>query len=84
MDSNQPSRNSQDGFNLPSIAVPSRQQIFGESSNNGSPTMPDFTFDDIGMDGLDRDGGQEEGNDAKRRRIARVCHCRSRAAFTEH
>ena len=36
-----------------------------------SPTVPQFDFGD--GDGQDHDGVHDESNDAKRRRIARVC-----------
>lgn len=62
----------QAGFVPPPITNPPRQQIFGSPSNNASPTIPDFSFDDLQLDGADRDGGQDDGNDPKRRRIARV------------
>lgn len=60
----------QDSFDLPPLTNPP-PQYFGGNDNNGSPTMPNFDFTD--GDGQDNDGGHDEGNDAKRRRIARVC-----------
>ena len=59
-----------DSFNLPALTNPP-PQYFGSNDNNDSPTLPNFDFAD--GDGPDHDGGHEEGNDAKRRRIARVC-----------
>ena len=47
-------------------------QYFGGDGTAASPPMPDFSFNDGQTDGQDQDGGQDESNDAKRRRIARV------------
>lgn len=69
----------QDGFSLPPITNPPRAQIFGGQSGNASPTIPDFNFGDVDMNGQDLDGGDGETNDAKRRRIARACDmCRKK------
>ena len=69
----------QDGFNLPAITNPPRAHIFGGQSGNASPTIPDFSFADIDMNGHDLDGVDGETNDAKRRRIARACDmCRKK------
>lgn len=62
----------EDQYNLPPITNPPRQIFGGNSSGNTSPTVPDFTFGDGQMDLQDQDGGHDESNDAKRRRIARV------------
>ena len=61
-----------DSFNIPPLTNPP-PQYFGGNDNNDSPTVPNFDFAD--GDGQDNDGGHDESNDAKRRRIARVCTC---------
>ena len=65
----QPSKH-HDSFDLPPLTNPP-PQYFGGNDNSGSPNMPSFDFTDA--DGQDHDGGHDESNDAKRRRIARVC-----------
>ena len=59
-----------DAFSLPALTNPP-PQYFGANDNIDSPTVPHFDFGD--GDGQDHDGGPDESNDAKRRRIARVC-----------
>ena len=58
-------------FDLPPLTRPPPQYFGGNNGNNDSPTVPNFEFAD--GDGQDHDGGHDESNDAKRRRIARVC-----------
>ncbi len=48
-------------------------QFFGGNGVERSPAVANFDFSDIQGDGQDQDGGHDESNDAKRRRIARVC-----------
>ena len=66
---NQPRNNS---YDLPPLTNPP-PQYFGANGVDGSPTVPNFDFNDIQTDGQDHEGGHDENGDAKRRRIARVC-----------
>lgn len=67
----QASQISENPYSLPSLSDPPLQ-LFGGPSANASPIIPDFDFTEGLVDGLDHEGGPEDGNDAKRRRIARV------------
>ena len=59
-------------YDLPPLTNPP-PQFFGGNGIEGSPTVPNFDFNDIQTDnGQDHEGPQDETNDAKRRRIARV------------
>ena len=69
MDFRQPHHH-QDSYDLPPPTNPPLP-YFGSNDNNDLPTVPSFDFADA--DGQDNDGGHDESNDAKRRRIARVC-----------
>ena len=70
MDHFQQPHHKHDSFDIPPITNPP-PQYFGSNENSDSPTLPNFEFAD--GDGPDQDGGHDESNDAKRRRIARVC-----------
>ena len=58
------------GFSLPPLMNPP-PQIFGALDENGSPIQPDFPGGPYFTEDHS-DLGLEDGNDAKRRRIARV------------
>lgn len=76
MDQFQQPQHHHGSFDLPPHANPP-PQYFGGNENNDSPTAPIFDFAD--GDGQDHDGGHDESNDAKRRRIARACDmCRKK------
>ena len=59
-------------YEIPSLTNHATQ-FFGGNGIEASPTVANFDFSDIHEDGNDQDGGHDESNDAKRRRIARVC-----------
>ena len=70
MDSFQPQQ-IDNGFDMPPL-MNTPPQVFGAYNADGSPLAPQidgslFADDQAGM-------GIEESNEAKRRRIARVCH----------
>jgi hypothetical protein len=67
MDSYQPQHDN-NSFTVPPLMNPP-PQIFG--GNDGSPTDPDFNAAPYFAEDLG--GAMDESNDAKRRRIARVC-----------
>lgn len=76
MDQYQQPHHQRDSFDLPPLTNPP-PQYFGGNEGNDSPTVPSFDFAD--GDGQDHDGGHDESNDAKRRRIARACDmCRKK------
>lgn len=64
-------RQRNDSYDLPPITNPP-PQFFGSNGVDASPTVANFDFNDVQGDG-DQEGGHDESNDAKRRRIARVC-----------
>ena len=61
---------SHNGFNIPPLINPPIQ-IFGATDENGSPIQPDFPGGPYFTEDHS-DLGLEDGNEAKRRRIARV------------
>lgn len=61
-----------DSYDLPPLTNPP-PQYFGGNGVDDSPIVANFDFNDVQGDGQDQDGGHDESNDAKRRRIARVC-----------
>lgn len=70
-------RNAFDG--LAPMSSASRQPIFGSQSNNVSPTLPEFAFDEAQIESQDADFGPDDGTDGKRRRIAKACDmCRKK------
>ncbi|KAL2059144.1 hypothetical protein ABVK25_000436 [Lepraria finkii] len=77
MDQFQQNRPRNSSYDLPPLTNP--PQYFGANGVDGSPTVPNFDFNDIQIDGQDREGGHDENGDAKRRRIARACDmCRKK------
>ncbi|KAK4693646.1 hypothetical protein P7C71_g3789, partial [Lecanoromycetidae sp. Uapishka_2] len=60
-------------YGIPPLTNPP-PQFFGGNGVDASPTVATFEFNDndVQGDGQDQDGGHDESNDAKRRRIARI------------
>jgi len=59
-------------FNIPPITNPPPHQYFGSSEQDTSPMLENFPADAVFGDSDEHRGSLDEGNDAKRRRIARV------------
>jgi len=68
----QPSQQNHNSYDLPPLTNPP-PQFFGGNGVDASPTVANFDYNDVQGDGKDQEGGHDESNDAKRRRIARVC-----------
>ena len=66
------SQQSNISFNIPPVTNPPPHQYFGSNEQEASSMQEDFPAEAVFGDSDDHRGSIEDGNDAKRRRIARV------------